>query len=87
VLKSWLSGATARELAHHHRSCTPRGGIVAIARRHQSASRSGQQTPDELIADITEGFCHWLIGSGSIQSPATSHGASGFRIESGLGYR
>ena len=91
VLKSWLLDcATAREL-----SLTTTGH----AQRGVSSSPSpgasnlhlepGAQTPDELIADITEGFyITELIGSGI--NPVTgdySRGASGFWIENGkLGY-
>jgi PmbA protein len=91
VLKSWLLDcATARELSltttgHAQRgvSSSPSPGATNL---HLDP---GQQTPDELIADITEGFyVTELIGSGI--NPVTgdySRGASGFWIENGkLGY-
>ena len=91
VLKSWLLDcATAREL-----SLTTTGHASRGVSSPPSPGASnlhlepGPQTPDELIADITEGFyVTELIGFGI--NPVTgdySRGASGFWIENGkLGY-
>jgi PmbA protein len=87
VLKTWLLDcATARELnlattGHAQRgvSSPPSPGPTNL---HLAA---GSRTPDELIADITEGFyVTELIGMGV--NPVTgdySRGASGFWIENG----
>jgi PmbA protein len=87
VLKSWfLDSATARELGftttgHAQRgvSSTPSPGPSNL---HLSA---GAVTPEELIADITEGFYVTdLIGMGVNQVTGDySRGASGFWIENG----
>jgi PmbA protein len=87
VLKSWfLDSATARELGftttgHAQRgvSSTPSPGPSNL---HLSA---GSVTPEELIADITEGFYVTdLIGMGVNHVTGDySRGASGFWIENG----
>jgi PmbA protein len=87
VLKSWLlDSATARELglvttAHASRGVSgpPSPGATNL---HLEA---GTLTPDELIADIEDGFYVTdLIGSGvNGVTGDYSRGASGFRIENG----
>jgi PmbA protein len=91
VLKTWLlDSATARELSlattgHAQRgvSSPPSPGASNLH------LEPGSQTPEELVAEITEGFyITELIGFGI--NPVTgdySRGASGFWIENGkLGY-
>ncbi len=87
VLTSWLlDSATARELGlattgHAHRgvSSSPSPGAYNL---HMEA---GEPTPDELIADIKQGFYVTdLIGSGvNGVTGDYSRGASGFWIENG----
>jgi len=87
VLTSWfLDSATARELklpttGHAHRgvSSAPSPGPTNL---HLD---SGQQSPEELMADITEGFYVTdLIGMGvNGVTGDYSRGASGFWIENG----
>jgi PmbA protein len=87
VLKSWLlDSATAREhglvtTAHASRGVSgpPSPGATNL---HLEA---GTLTPDELIADIEDGFYVTdLIGSGvNGVTGDYSRGASGFRIENG----
>jgi len=87
VLTSWLlDSATARELGltttgHAHRgvSSSPSPGAYNL---HMEA---GEPTPDELMADIKEGFYVTdLIGSGvNGVTGDYSRGASGFWIENG----
>ncbi len=87
VLRSWLLDcATARELGlvttgHAQRgvSSTPSPGATNL---HLAA---GTQTPEQLIADITDGFYVTdLIGSGvNGVTGDYSRGASGFWIENG----
>ena len=87
VLKSWiLDSATARELSlsttgHANRgvSSTPSPGATNL---HLEA---GAQTPEELMADIAEGFyVTELIGMGVNQVTGDySRGAGGFWIENG----
>jgi PmbA protein len=87
VLKTWfLDSATARELGlqttgHAQRgvSSTPSPGASNL---HLAA---GQQTPEEMIADIKDGFyVTSLIGAGvNLVTGDYSRGASGFWIENG----
>jgi PmbA protein len=87
VLTSWLlDSATARELGlattgHAHRgvSSSPSPGAYNL---HMEA---GEPTPEELMADIKEGFYDTdLIGSGvNGVTGDYSRGASGFWIENG----
>jgi len=87
VLTTWiLDSATGRELGlpttgHAHRgvSSTPSPGATNV---HLEA---GTQSPDELIADISQGFYVTdLIGMGvDIITGDYSRGASGFWIENG----
>jgi PmbA protein len=87
TLKSWLLDcATARELdlkttghAHRSASSTPSPGPTNL---HLEA---GQQSPDELMKDIGEGFYVTdLIGMGvNIVTGDYSRGAAGFWIENG----
>jgi PmbA protein len=87
VLKTWLlDSATARELnltttGHAQRgvSAPPSPGPTNL---HLEA---GSRTPDELVADIAEGFyVTELIGMGVNQVTGDySRGASGFWIENG----
>jgi PmbA protein len=87
VLKSWLlDSATARELdltttGHAQRgvSSSPSPGPSNLY------LAAGTRTPDELIADIAEGFyVTELIGFGVNQVTGDySRGATGFWIESG----
>ena len=87
VLTTWLLDcATARELGlattgHAHRgvSSSPSPGAYNL---HMEA---GEPTPEELIADIKEGFyVTQLIGSGvNGVTGDYSRGASGFWIENG----
>src|SRR5579862_1471016 len=87
VLKSWfLDSATARELdlattGHAQRgvSSSPSPGSTNLH------LEPGTQTPDELIADIAEGFyVTELIGFGVNQVTGDySRGATGFWIENG----
>jgi PmbA protein len=87
VLRSWLLDcATARELkltttghAQRGASSTPSPGPTNL---HMEA---GRLTPDELIADIKDGFCVTdLIGMGvNMVTGDYSRGASGFWIENG----
>jgi PmbA protein len=86
-LSSWLLDcATARELnltttghAQRGASSTPSPGPTNL---HMNA---GRLTPDELIADIKDGFCITdLIGMGvNMVTGDYSRGASGFWIENG----
>ncbi len=87
VLRSWLLDcATARELnlattghAQRGASSTPSPGPTNL---HMDA---GRLSPDELIADIKDGFCVTdLIGMGvNMVTGDYSRGASGFWIENG----
>ncbi|HWL31284.1 MAG TPA: TldD/PmbA family protein [Xanthobacteraceae bacterium] len=87
TLKTWLlDSATARELgmattghAHRGASSTPSPGPTNL---HMEP---GTRSPDELIADIEEGFYVTdLIGSGAnLVTGDYSRGASGFWIEKG----
>jgi PmbA protein len=87
ALKTWLlDSATARELgfattghAHRGASSTPSPGATNL---HMEP---GTRSPDELIADIEEGFYVTdLIGSGAnLVTGDYSRGASGFWIEKG----
>jgi PmbA protein len=87
VLTTWLlDSATGRELGlpttgHAHRgvSSTPSPGATNVH------LEPGPQTPDELIADIAQGFyVSDLIGVGvNIVTGDYSRGASGFWIENG----
>jgi PmbA protein len=87
MLKSWLLDcATARELdltttghAHRGASSTPAPGPTNLH------LEPGQQTPDELMKDIGEGFYVTdLIGMGvNIVTGDYSRGAAGFWIENG----
>jgi len=87
VLKTWLlDSATARELglqttghAHRGASSTPSPGPTNLH------LEPGTQSPDELIADIAEGFYVTdLIGSGAnIVTGDYSVGAAGFWIVNG----
>jgi PmbA protein len=91
VLKSWLlDSATARELSMHTTGHAQRGVSSSPSPGASNLHlEAGPQTPDELIADIAEGFyITELIGFGI--NPVTgdySRGATGFWIENGrLGY-
>jgi PmbA protein len=87
MLKTWLlDSATARELglgttghAHRGASSTPSPGPTNLH------LEPGARSPDELIADIDEGFYVTdLIGSGAnLVTGDYSRGASGFWIEKG----
>jgi PmbA protein len=87
VLRSWLLDcATARELnlvttghAQRGASSPPSPGATNL---HMEA---GRLSPDELIADIKDGFCVTdLIGMGAnMVTGDYSRGASGFWIENG----
>ena len=87
VLTTWLlDSATARELdlettGHAQRgvSSTPSPGA------EQSSSRPRRKSPDELIADIEDGFYITdMIGMGvNLVTGDYSRGASGFWIENG----
>ncbi len=87
TLKTWLLDcATARELnlqttghAHRSASSTPTPGPTNLH------LEPGEQTPDELIKDIAEGFYVTdLIGMGvNIVTGDYSRGAAGFWIENG----
>jgi PmbA protein len=87
TLKTWLlDSATGRELdmattghAHRGASSTPSPGPTNL---HMEP---GTCSPDELIADIEEGFYVTdLIGSGAnLVTGDYSRGASGFWIEKG----
>jgi len=87
VLRSWLLDcATARELdlattghAQRGASSTPSPGATNL---HMDA---GRLSPDDLIADIKDGFCVTdLIGMGTnMVTGDYSRGASGFWIENG----
>jgi PmbA protein len=87
VLKTWLLDcATARELdlkttghAHRSASSTPTPGPTNLH------LEPGDQTPDELMKDINEGFYITdLIGMGvNIVTGDYSRGAAGFWIENG----
>ncbi|MEA2984648.1 MAG: PmbA protein [Alphaproteobacteria bacterium] len=87
VLMTWLlDSATARELGRETTGHASRGVSSSPS---PSASNlyleAGSATPDELIADIHQGFFVTdLIGSGTnIVTGDYSRGASGFWIESG----
>jgi PmbA protein len=91
VLKSWLlDSATARELSMHTTGHAQRGVSSSPSPGASNLHLDpGPQAPDELIADIAEGFyITELIGFGI--NPVTgdySRGATGFWIENGrLGY-
>ena len=88
VLKTWLLDcATARELEPgNHRPRPARRFLDPVARRQQSASRRrATKRPDELIADIEDGFFVTdMIGMGvNLVTGDYSRGASGFWIENG----
>ena len=76
----------ARARPRHHRPRAARRLVGAVAgRRPICISKPGTQSPDELIADIADGFYVTdLIGMGVNQVTGDySRGASGFWIENG----
>jgi PmbA protein len=87
VLKTWLLDcATARELSMHTTGHAQRGVSSPPSPGASNLHlEPGQQTPEELIADIADGFyITELIGMGI--NPTTgdySRGATGFWIEQG----
>lgn len=87
VLKSWLlDSATARELDLTTTGHAQRGASSSPSPGPSNLYlEAGSQTPDELIADIAEGFyVTELIGFGVNQVTGDySRGATGFWIENG----
>ena len=87
VLKSWLlDSATARELDLTTTGHAQRGASSSPSPGPSNLYlEAGTQTPDELIADIAEGFyVTELIGFGVNQVTGDySRGATGFWIENG----
>jgi PmbA protein len=87
VLKSWLLDcATARELKMQTTGHAQRGvSSVPSPGPSNLYLTAGAKTPDELIADIADGFYITdLIGSGTnLVTGDYSRGASGFWIENG----
>jgi PmbA protein len=91
VLRSWLLDcATARELGLMTTGHAQRGvSSVPSPGPSNLHMEAGRVTPDDLIADIKDGFYVTdLIGSGAnMVTGDYSRGASGFWIENGkLGY-
>jgi PmbA protein len=87
VLRSWLlDSATARELNLVTTGNAQRGGSSATSPAPSNLHlEPGPLSPDELIADITDGFYVTdLIGVGAnMVTGDYSRGASGFWIENG----
>jgi PmbA protein len=87
ILASWLLDcATARELGLATTGHAQRGVSSAPSPGPSNLHlEAGTQTPEQLIADIAEGFCVTdLIGMGvNLVSGDYSRGAAGFWIENG----